>query len=145
MIKNVPVDSNRIELLFSGHIVPVQAWVPDPADPTRNKQALDPAGNPLQAADDETGELLWNVDVFGESVAYGGDTRAEVVSVQVRAPHQPVLQRFAVVRFRDLEMQFSKNFKTGDLRYYWKASGIANDGAVSKPAPANGKPEPAKV
>lgn len=138
MIKNIPVDTNRLELIASGHVVPVTSWIPDPANPGRNKMATEADGvTPLQATDEQTGELLWNVDVFGES-GQEGNERAEVVSVQVRAPHQPVLEKFRPVQFRDLEMRFSKNFTTNELKYYWSASGVLNPGAVSKVAASNG-------
>lgn len=124
MIREVPVDSERIELIASGHIVPVQQWIEDPANPGQRKLATGPTGEPLQATDEQTGELLWNVDVYGESGQEGAE-RAEVVSVQVRAPYQPVLKKFAPVKFKELAVRFSKG-RDGNLKNYWAASGVVD-------------------
>lgn len=115
MIREIPVDSDRIELVASGHVVPVPVWRELP-DGTRQLAEGE------QAVDEQTGELLWTVDVFGES-GREGEERAEVVSVQVRSATRPVVGKFKPIRFKDLEVRFSKG-RDGNLRNYWAASGI---------------------
>lgn len=130
MIREVPVDNSRIELIASGHVVPVPVWAEMP-DGSRKLMEDE------QAKDEQTGELLWNVDVFGESGREGSE-RAEVVSVQVRSPHQPVVKRFGPVKFRDLAVRFSKG-RDGNLKNYWAASGLIDaDGSTTgtRPAPS---------
>jgi hypothetical protein len=138
MIREVPVDMERIELVASGHVVPVPVWAEMPDGSRRLMEGE-------QAKDEQTGELLWNVDVFGES-GQEGQERAEVVSVQVRSPHQPVVKRFSPIKFRDLAVRFSKG-RDGNLKNYWAASGVIDpNGSVTgtkPPAPANGTPAPA--
>lgn len=115
MIREVPVDTGRIELVASGHVVPVPVWAEMPDGSRRLMEGE-------QAKDETTGEPLWNVDVFGES-GQEGQERAEVVSVQVRSAQQPVVKKYAPVTFKDLVVRFGKS-RAGDLRNYWSAAGI---------------------
>lgn len=130
MIREIPVDSDRIELVASGHVVPVPVWaeMPDGSRKLMEDQ---------QAVDEESGELLWNVDVFGES-GRAGTERAEVVSVQVRSPYQPTVARFAPISFRELAVRFSKG-RDGNLKNYWAAAGVndpTGQTTGTKPAPS---------
>lgn len=137
MIRELPVDTDRIEFVASGHVNPVQLWVEDPANPGQRKLGTAPNGEPLQATDEATGEPLWTVDAFGESGQEGSE-RAEVIGVQVRAPYQPTVKKFAPVIFKDLVVRFSKG-RDGNLKNYWSATGIVDPtGATTgtKPAPA---------
>lgn len=130
MIREVPVDMSRIELVASGHVVPVPVWAEMP-DGTRRLMEGE------QAKDEQTGQLLWNVDVFGES-GEGEDARAEVVSVQVRSAQQPVVKRFGPIKFRDLTVRFSRG-RDGQLRNYWSAAGIEDPtGQTTGTKPAAG-------
>jgi hypothetical protein len=125
MIRTIPVHVDRFTLLSTGHVNAVDVWTELP-DGRRQ-----PTG--AQATDDETGDLLWTVDCLAAD-----QDRGEVVSVQVRARHMPVLEKFAPVTFRDLEVRVSKG-RDGNVRLYWSASGAepARAGMTPRPTPGS--------
>lgn len=127
MIREIPVDTSRLNVISTGHVTPVNPWVPDPANPGRNMPG------PEQARDEITGLLLWNVDVLVKEEG----VRPEVVGVQVGAPVQPVLEEFKPVNFVGLVCTVSvdRNAARPQVRQYWTASSISDGKFHAKPAP----------
>lgn len=128
MIRELPVDTSRIELIATGHINAVQEWIDDGTGGRK------PSEN--QSRDEATGELLWQVDALGES-GRDGEERAEIVSVQVTAPYQPVVAKYTSIVFLNLVVRFTKA-RDGNLRNYWSASGIKEVVVRSGPSSTSG-------
>lgn len=120
MLRTIPVASDRLTLISTGHVNAVNVWAETPEG---RRTPTD-----MQQTDPDTGELLWVVDVMPAD-----QDRGEVVAVQVRAQHMPVLERFAPVVFRDLEAKVSKG-RDGSIRLYWSASG-AEPARGNRPMP----------
>lgn len=126
MIRELPVDTSRINLVATGHVIPVMPWVSDPANPGRNMPGTD------QSRDEVTGLLLWTVDALAEDME-----RGEVIGVQVGAAHQPVVERYKPVNFIGLSVRVSVDRRTNQVRQYWAASGISEMGKTSVPSPTS--------
>lgn len=122
MIREIPIDTSRFNLIATGHVNPVMPWVADPQNPGRNIPGTE------QARDEATGQLLWTVDALATD-----QERAETVGVQVNAPHQPVVEQFKPVNFIGLDVRLGVDKRTNQVRMYWTASGISEMG---RPAPA---------
>lgn len=132
MIRELPVDSTRIEFIATGHVTAVQEWVED------GNGGRKLSGN--QARDEVTGELLWNIDALGES-GRDGEERAEVIGVQVTAPYQPVVTKLRPVTFVNLVARFTKG-RDGNLRNYWSAAGIKDVPGAARQTPGGTSPSP---
>ncbi|WP_433781584.1 hypothetical protein ACQPX6_17555 [Actinomycetospora sp. CA-101289] len=123
MIRTVPVDTARLELVAAGEAEPVAVWE-DAADGRRTL-------TDRQEVDETAGLPLWTIYAL---VQTGG--RPEVLAVRVPARHQPVVTPLAPVDLHGLEVRVSIN-KSGVLTGYWSAVGIA-DPNVAEQARRNG-------
>ncbi len=108
MIRTLPVDTNRLQLIAASAPIASPEWV-ELSDGSRR-----PSGN--QSKDDD-GRLVWIVDCL----ASGGD-RAEVIGVQV-VGDEPQVEPLQPVRFEGLEVRVAKT-KAGVLAGYWSASAV---------------------
>ena len=134
MIRELPVDSSRIQFVATGHVTPVIEWVDD------GNGGRKPSDQ--QARDTDTHDLMWTVDAMADGEEFD---RAEVVGIQLPAPYQPVVKKFAPVPFQNLRVRFTKG-RDGNLRNYWSASGVGEISGASRPpvASANGEHKPAE-
>ena len=108
-MRNLPIDSNRVTLLFAGSIMPKPLF----KDGVRveGRQDTDDAGVPL-----------WIVDAL---VPGEDGQRAEVVGVTVPCAYQPTLAQFSPVRFEGLTASVYVKKGTGQVAQSWFAAGIA--------------------
>jgi hypothetical protein len=121
MIRTLPVDTTRLQLLAAGPVTASAEWV-ELADGSRR-----PSGN--QAKDQETGRRIWVVDCL----VTGGE-RAEVIGVQVMGD-EPQVEPLTPVEFVDLEVRVSKS-RAGAIAQYWSAAGVAALAKRPSPSPA---------
>lgn len=126
MLRELPVDTTRINFIATGHVNAVNEWIED------GQGGRKLSGN--QQRDEETGQLVWVVDAMADGDEF---ERAEVIGVQVTAPYQPVVKKFAPVPFIGLRVRFSKG-RDGNLKNYWSAAGIGDIPGASRPVPTPG-------
>lgn len=122
MVRDIPVDSARFELVAAAEPAEVQEWV-ELSDGSRR-----PSGN--QARDPETNLPLWTVDCLVLD-----QVRAATVGVQVGASVMPEVRVLSPVKFDGLTVRVVRN-KQGQISQYWSATGIAEPGKASKPVAA---------
>lgn len=121
-MRTIPVDTNRVSFIGSGKHVDKAEYV-ELTDGSRKR-----SGN--QATNDD-GVPLWTVDVFLDD---DDARRAEVVSVTVAMHDEPRIEKFKVVKFRDLVATIWVD-QGGRAQTSLKASGIDGQGGQHKPAP----------
>jgi hypothetical protein len=124
MIRTLPLDTNRLSLISTGHCTPVAEWEEQNGSrrPVPGAQAKDEAGTPL-----------WIVDAMA-----AGEERAEVFGVQVASHEEPKVEQFKPLQLQGLIVKVSVG-RDGKLKQYWSAERVIGNG---KPAPAMaGKPE----
>jgi hypothetical protein len=123
MIRNLPVDAERLGLLAAGDATAAPEWA-ELADGSRR-----PTGN--QAKDSESGQYIWLVDCL----VTGGE-RAELINVQV-VGDEPKIEPLQAVIFEGLVAAVSKSKKTGLIGMYWSATGVKGGSKRPSPAPAH--------
>ena len=122
MIRTLPVDTDRLALMSTGHVEPVHEWV----ERDGRRQPAD------EQSRDDTGLPLWTV----HALVMSGD-RPELVAVRLPARDTPAVEAHAPVRFERLECRVTVNRSTGALSGYWAAAGLAATPVLEKtPAPA---------
>ena len=112
------VDSARQVMRSTGIVNEVKDWVDGPDGKRRPSE--------LQARDENTGMLLWDVEVLYRQVAFGRESNATGM-VRVGGPVKPVLGEFAPVAFDGLCVEVRVS-KAGGLSESWRADAVA-DGA----------------
>ena len=90
------VDSARQVMRSTGIVNEVREWVDGPEGKRRPSE--------LQARDENTGMLVWDVEVLYRQVAFGRESNATGM-VRVGAPVKPVLGEFAPVSFDDVQVR----------------------------------------
>lgn len=125
MIRSLPVDTTRLNLVASCAPVPKAEWA-QLSDGSRR-----PSGN---QAKDEDGYPLWIVDCLAI-----GLERPEVIAVEV-AGDQPEVQVMQPVAFEGLVVQLNVSKKTGGLGTYWSADRVvtARRASVSASSASSG-------
>jgi hypothetical protein len=108
------VDSARQVMRSTGIVNEVPEWVETP-DGRR------PSG--AQARDENTGLLVWDVEVLYRQVAFGRESNATGM-VRLTAPVRPVLGEFAPVTFDGLSVEVRVT-KAGGLSETWRADAVA--------------------
>lgn len=121
------VDSRRQAMRSTSIVNEVKDWV-EGADGKRR-----PAES--QARDEDTGLLLWEVEVLYRQIAYGRESNTTGV-VRVGSPVKPVLGEFVPVAFDGLSVEVRVT-KAGGLSESWRAEGLADE-KPSSPAAASG-------
>lgn len=111
------VDSRRQAMRSTGIVNEVKDWV-EGADGKRR-----PADS--QARDEDTGLLLWEVEVLYRQIAYGRESNTTGV-VRVGSPVQPVLGEFLPVSFNALSVEVRVT-KAGGLSESWRAEALSDD------------------
>lgn len=122
-MRSYPLDSDRIRLLSTGNVSPMQAWVVL-ADGSRRP---DPTGR--QALDEITGAPQWSVEVIAPADVDDPRDKTEVVAVTVSSHDRPEVGEFGTpVVFAGLMLTPGYvNRKTGQLSApRWTASGTAS-------------------
>ena len=109
------VDSARQVMRSTGIVNEVREWVDGPEGKRRPSE--------LQARDENTGMLLWDVEVLYRQVAFGRESNATGM-VRVGAPVKPVLGEFAPVGFDGLSVEVRVT-KAGGLSETWRADSVA--------------------
>lgn len=122
MVRNIPVDGARFELVAAAEPAEVPEWV-ELSDGSRR-----PSGN--QAKDPESKLPLWVVDCLVLD-----QERAATVGVQVAAPVAPEVRVLSPITFEGLSVRVSRS-RDGKVAQYWSATGIAEPGKASKPVAA---------
>jgi hypothetical protein len=105
------VESKRQGMRATGNVAESKEWVAG-ADGKRRP-------GEVQARDESTGLLLWDVEVLYRQTAYGRESTA-TGTVQVGCPHRPVLGEFAPVVFNGLVVEVRVT-KAGGFIEYWRA------------------------
>lgn len=125
MIRNLPVATDRLQLVATGHVTPVQEWV-ELHDGRRT-----PSGNQARQKQDDgsLGLPLWEVAVLSPE-----SDRPELVSVQVAANDEPKVAAYQPVQLDNLTVRVTVG-RDGKLRGYWSATGAS---------PAKGQPHQQK-
>lgn len=120
MIRNLPVDADRLNLISTGHVTEVKEWA-ELADGSRK-----PSGN---QARNEARVLLWVVDALVD-----GEERGEVIGIQIASQVEPQVKRLEPLRLDGLTARVSVG-KDGRVRMYWSADGVvgASVKAASQP------------
>lgn len=124
-LRTIPVAAEMLGLVAAGPCEPLMRW-----DEKDGRRVL----TDHQEKDDDTGELLWTAYVMPT-----GTDRPEVLSVRVRATHQPVLTQFGPVAVDNLEVN-ARVGKDGRMAQYWSAAGI-RDAAPGQRQKPHDKPE----
>jgi hypothetical protein len=106
-MRNLPIDAGRLNLVSAGKVAPRF----DYTDNVRNEH---------QATDDQ-GTLLWSVDCLVDDE---DARRAEIVSVIVAAPYQPVVKKFDRVEFTDVTAVIYTDRGTGRASVSLRAGGV---------------------
>src|SRR5512144_2380506 len=109
------VDSKRQVMRSTGIVNEVREWVDGPEGKRRPSE--------LQARDENTGMLVWDVEVLYRQVAFGRESNATGM-VRVGAPVKPVLGEFAAVTFEGLSVEVRVT-KAGGLSETWRADAVA--------------------
>lgn len=122
----IPVDTTRMEIITTGNINPVMAWVTNP-DGSRHRSDVQ--------AENEQGQPLWFVEILRQTTVFG-EGRTTAVPVQVPAPQEPSVAPMGKTNFRGLEADFFVS--KGQLRERWSAEGI-EPAAAQRPAPKEDK------
>ncbi len=107
-MRSLPIDSNRVTLLFAGSIMP-KPMFKDGAR-VEGRQETDDAGVPL-----------WVVDTL---VPGEDGQRAEVVGVTVPCAYQPTLTEFSPVHFEGLTASVYVKKGTTQVAQSWSAAAI---------------------
>lgn len=112
MIRNLPIALDRLPLIATGHVTPVQEWV-EMHDGSRR-----PSGNQArQKLDDGTlGAPLWEVAVLSPEA-----DRPELISVQVATHEEPKVTAYQPVQLDGLTVRVTVG-RDGKLRGYWSAT-----------------------
>ncbi|MFI9488058.1 hypothetical protein ACIG47_16850 [Promicromonospora sp. NPDC052451] len=118
------VDSNRQQMMATGVVEPVNEWI-----------EVDGKRRPgdVQARDENTGALLWGVEVVYQSVNWGR-VSTESVKVTVPAREMPAPSLFSPIKFEDLVASVRVDRRNNGLTTSWEASGIS-EMAGAKTAP----------
>lgn len=119
MLRNLPVDTDRLALIATGHVEPVREWIERDG---RRQPSED------QSRDEETNLPLWQVHVMIPS----GD-RPELAAVRVPSREVPQVQQYGPVAFEHLVCRVSVNRQSGQLTGYWSAAGVADPRRHGKP------------
>lgn len=122
MIRQIPIDSARLDLVATGTVSPVPTFVEMPDGSRR------PDPNGTQAVNDD-GVRLWTVD----ALATEDDENSEVIGVQIPAPQKPVVKRLGPISFHGLTLRASLHKASGSVRQYWTAHAIAEPRGQHKP------------
>ncbi|MGF1648352.1 MAG: hypothetical protein ACFCVF_15725, partial [Kineosporiaceae bacterium] len=119
------VDGARTVLVGTGNVEAVTEWMELP-DGSRKR-------TDTQARHPETGMPLWGVEVLVSQVAYGRESMV-TSRVNVGAPAEPRVARFAPVGFVGLVVDVRVNKRSGALSESWRAEEMT---APSTPAAAS--------
>lgn len=112
------VDAEKQALRATGVVEPAPVW----------EQTADGRRRPTDAQDrDESGVLLWLVEVMYGSEAFGRQ-QTVTASVLVPSPARPNLPAFEVIPFEGLSVNAYANRNGGGLRESWSAEGIKQQG-----------------
>ena len=111
-MQNLPIDTSRIQFVFSGKIVERMKYV---------KNADGQRVNTGQQDTTEDGRFIWTVDVFPDD---DEAARAEAVGVTVPAYEKPDLQKFRPVEFENLRATIYVDRNSGRANVSLKADGI---------------------
>jgi hypothetical protein len=122
MIRQLPVDTARLELVSTGHVTPVAEWA-ELADGSRRPI---PGGQ----AKNDYGRPLWVVDAIPVD-----EERGEVVGIQVASEDEPQVEQFKPVQFDGLQVRMSVGRNDGKLKLYWSADGLINHSRRPLPSP----------
>lgn len=105
-----PLDSDRLNLIFAGTILPKPLF--ENGVRVEGRQATDEYGVPV-----------WVMDCLVDTDEDSGE-RAEIIGVQVSSPVQPVVKKWSSVRFENLEAGVYLDRRTNQLKQTFRASGL---------------------
>lgn len=108
----LPIDTDRLGIVSTGHVEPVFPWVEGPDGKRR------PGSE--QERDEATGLPLWVV----HGMVPTGE-RPTLVAVRTPARQAPQVTPLAPVGFERLQATARVNRNTGQLAVYWQAAGVA--------------------
>jgi hypothetical protein len=94
MIRNLPLDSNRFNLISTGHCTPVAEWA-ELSDGSRRPV-------PGAQAKNEDRVPLWVLDAM-----VPGEDRAEVIGIQVASHDEPKIEQFKPLQLEGLVVRVS--------------------------------------
>lgn len=115
------VESKRQSMRSTGIVNEVKDWVDGPDGKRRPGE--------LQSRHEDTGMLLWDVEVLYRQIAYGRESNT-TGTVRVGSPVQPVLGEFAPVAFSGLTVEVRVT-KAGGLGESWRAEGLLDEKSVA--------------
>ena len=122
------VDSKRQAMRSTGIVNEVFEWVE--RDGKRKPSET-------QAHDEDTGMLLWAVEVLYRQVSFGRESNT-TGTVTVGSPVRPVLGEFAPAAFVGLSVEVRVIKASGSLVESWRAERLADDKPEDKPASGSG-------
>jgi len=123
------VDSKRQAMRSTGIVNEVFEWIE--RDGKRKPSET-------QARDEDTGMLLWAVEVLYRQVAFGRESNT-TGTVTVGSPVRPVLGEFAPVAFVGLTVEVRVIKASGSLAETWRAEALAEGKPEDKPAASTGQ------
>lgn len=115
MIRNLPVAPDRLALIATGHVNPVQEWV----ETSDGRRA--PSGNQAREKreDGSLGLPVWEVSVLPTDT-----DRPEIIAVQVAGQDEPKVAAYQPVQLDNLTVRVTVG-RDGKLRGYWSATGAS--------------------
>lgn len=117
----LPIDTDRLGLIATGHVEPVMPWIEGPDGKRRPGET--------QERDEATGLPLWTVHALIPT-----DSRPTLAAIRVPSPACPEPAPFAPLAVERLEVN-ARVGRDGKLGTYWNAAGMAvSSGRRSAPA-----------
>lgn len=109
-MRTFPLDSDRLNLIYAGSVMPKPLF--ENGTRIEGRQAADGYGVPI-----------WIMDCIVDTDEDSSE-RAEIIGVAVSSAVQPVIKKWAPVRFEGLEAGVYKDRNTGQIKQSFRASGI---------------------